>query len=94
MANANCSVSASSTRVCFLFIFMSLLFMRLQARNVLNHHDHHMKMISRSSSDINSQRLLRELIGFDLSRLVGQIPGRRSLTDRLAPGGPDPQHHF
>jgi len=43
--------------------------------------------------DMDSQVLLREL-GIDLSKFKGQDE-RRFLVDseRVSPGGPDPQHH-
>ncbi|CAF2122320.1 CLAVATA3/ESR (CLE)-related protein 6 [Brassica napus] len=44
--------------------------------------------------NIDSQVLLREL-GFDLSKFKGYNDERRFLvdSDRVSPGGPDPQHH-
>ncbi|VVB07556.1 unnamed protein product [Arabis nemorensis] len=43
--------------------------------------------------NMDSQVLLREL-GFDLSKFKGHNEGRFLVdSDRVSPGGPDPQHH-
>ncbi|CAF1699672.1 BnaC03g17260D [Brassica napus] len=43
--------------------------------------------------NIDSQVLLREL-GFDLSKFKGYNERRFLVdSDRVSPGGPDPQHH-
>ncbi|KAM6548815.1 hypothetical protein CsatB_020491 [Cannabis sativa] len=85
-------------------IILSFLFMRLEAaRNtiVINYNDDHhrgdvevemMMRSSSSSSDLRSEQMLRKL-GFDVSKLVAAGKRRSVMVDRVAPGGPDPQHH-
>ncbi|XP_060958267.1 CLAVATA3/ESR (CLE)-related protein 7-like [Cannabis sativa] len=89
-------------------IILSFLFMRLEAarNNIAINNDHHhhrgdvevleMKMMmmrsSSSSSDLRSEQMLRKL-GFDVSKLVAAGKRRSVMVDRVAPGGPDPQHH-
>ncbi|XP_010557122.1 PREDICTED: CLAVATA3/ESR (CLE)-related protein 5-like [Tarenaya hassleriana] len=46
----------------------------------------------RITSGIDSRVLLREL-GFDLSKLRGHEGRVLVDSDRVSPGGPDPQHH-
>ncbi|XP_015881252.3 CLAVATA3/ESR (CLE)-related protein 5-like [Ziziphus jujuba] len=79
MAKAN---STAQILLLFFLVF-SLTFISLQAR-IFQDHQH----IRRK---IDSNSLLHEL-GFDLSKLE-KYSTRRSLSDRVSPGGPNSQHH-
>ncbi|GMN53952.1 hypothetical protein TIFTF001_023093 [Ficus carica] len=81
-----------------------MLFIRsMQARNNIldldhhHHHDHRQVMQTMMSRNIGKPRVLvMRKLRFDMSKLVEHYSAKRSLssTDRVSPGGPDPQHHF
>lgn len=72
------------------FIVFSLLFMSFQARIL-----HDEQQANAMQSNIDSQLLPREL-GFDLTKLKHYERLSSTIhreSDRVSPGGPDPQHH-
>ncbi|XP_010542729.1 PREDICTED: CLAVATA3/ESR (CLE)-related protein 5-like [Tarenaya hassleriana] len=46
----------------------------------------------RTTNEMDSRILLRKL-GFDLSKIKGYEGRVMVESDRVSPGGPDPQHH-
>ncbi|CAN4117490.1 unnamed protein product [Withania somnifera] len=86
MANSNSTLS-------FLFLLLLLLLFAKVNNSIATSYDDGVESIRRK---IDSQHILHEII-FDLGRKMKnmQISNRRALVDadRLAPGGPDPQHH-
>ncbi|KAL5793662.1 hypothetical protein ACOSP7_002256 [Xanthoceras sorbifolium] len=90
---ANSSSTHVVTMLMLFIVVFSLLFVSLQAaRTLRGDHDHQaMQSINR-----DSHALLHEL-GFDLSRLKHYQKLSSTLhagSDRVSPGGPDPQHHY
>ncbi|KAE8694439.1 CLAVATA3/ESR (CLE)-related protein 5 [Hibiscus syriacus] len=77
--------TVASPLTVFLILFLLLLPMSSQARIL-----HRTESDKKSVSD--SQHLLREL-GFDLHQLK-RYQNSATRSDRVSPGGPDPQHHF
>lgn len=81
------TITDARTVLVLLLISFSMMVMSSNARNLHRH-----LVILKKNRD--SQRLLQEYLGIDVSELL-EHSRRRSLTDidRLVPGGPDSQHH-
>ncbi|KAK4364114.1 hypothetical protein RND71_015472 [Anisodus tanguticus] len=83
MANSNSTLS--------LVFLLLLLFAKINTATSTSYGG-----IKSMRSKIDSKKILHEII-FDLGKKMKmQITNRRALvdiTDRVAPGGPDPKHH-
>lgn len=76
--------TSDQVHVYVIIIMLSTLFLTLQARSLHDHPFVH--------KNVDSQSLMRKL-GIDISnhKQIRDIP--LAPSDRLSPGGPDPQHN-
>ncbi|KAK3184027.1 hypothetical protein Dsin_031313 [Dipteronia sinensis] len=91
MANYSSSTVVPMLLMLFFVEFSPMMFVSVQAARTLRGGEQPMQSIKR-----NSHGLLLEL-GFDLSKLkhhqrLSSTP--HAGSDWVAPGGPDPQHHY
>ncbi|KAI7999208.1 CLAVATA3/ESR (CLE)-related protein 5 [Camellia lanceoleosa] len=79
--------NSTAIRVSTFFFFFFILFVHVMGSRATSYRGQEMMR-----KRIDSRHILLEL-GFDLSNMMDGNGRKMVDTDRVAPGGPDPQHH-